>query len=368
MTMKNVNVLFLIIFISGLFYFNTNHTNANNQKPELAKITKPEKITNFVYAAEQSLDAVVHIKSKIVENNIYRYYDPLSEFFSGNGYKYFNQPRQKTASGSGVIISNDGYIVTNNHVINDATEIEVVLNDKTVYEAEILGVDPTTDLALLKINTENIHSINFANSDDIKVGEWVIAVGNPFNLNSTVTAGIISAKGRAINLLQNRNSIESFIQTDAAINPGNSGGALVNIEGNLIGINTAIHSNTGSYTGYGFAIPSNMVKKIITDLKEYGEVKRAFIGIQITEINPDISKRLNLKNNKGVLITKVFEEGAAYKSGIKIHDVIISIENKEINSVADLQEQISNYSPGEIIKCTIKRKNNIKSFQLDLTN
>ena len=195
-------------------------------------------------------------------------------------------PPKKVASGSGVIISEDGYVVTNKHVINEAEEIEVVLNDKRSFTAELLGTDPNTDLALLKIDGEGLRFLEFSNSDNIKVGEWVLAVGNPFNLNSTVTAGIVSAKARSINILNRGNGIESFIQTDAAINPGNSGGALVNTNGDLVGINTAIQSNTGSYTGYGFAIPSNMVQKVVSDLKNYGEVRRAFIGINIADIEP----------------------------------------------------------------------------------
>ena len=363
------NLKFILVLIAG---FTLISCVAGNDKNNAASTPDNEiqpinHTTDFVYAAEQSIDAVVHIKSKIVQNNIYRYYDPFSDFFYGNGYKYYNKPQEKHASGSGVIISNDGYIVTNNHVINGATAIEVVLNDKRVYEAKILGVDPTTDLALLKINANELKAINLANSDDVKVGEWVIAVGNPFNLNSTVTAGIISAKGRNLNLLQNPHAIESFIQTDAAINPGNSGGALVSVNGELIGINTAIQSNTGSYTGYGFAIPSNMVKKIVSDLKQYGEVKRAFIGIQIAEINSAISRKLKLKNNEGILITKIINGGAAFIGGMQELDVLIAIEGITINSIASLQEQVSKYSPGDIVKCTIIRNNKQREITLDLT-
>jgi serine protease Do len=363
------NLKFILVIIAGFTLISC--VGSNDKKN--ARLTPYNEIqlinhsTDFVYAAEQSIDAVVHIKSKIIQNNIYRYYDAFSDFFYGNGYKYYNKPQEKNASGSGVIISDDGYIVTNNHVINDATAIEVVLNDKRVYEAEILGVDPTTDLALLKINANELKAINLANSDDVKVGQWVIAVGNPFNLNSTVTAGIISAKGRSLNLLQNPHAIESFIQTDAAINAGNSGGALVSIKGELIGINTAIQSNTGSYTGYGFAIPSNMVKKIVSDLKKYGQVKRAFIGIQITEINSDISRKLKLKNNDGILITKIIDGGAASVGGIEELDVLIAIEGITINSIASLQEQVSKYSPGDIVQCTIIRDNKEIEITLDLT-
>ena len=365
--MKNLKIILITISVFILLSCIEKDKNNNPKSSSQKELQIINNSIDFVYAAEQSIDAVVHIKSKIIQNNVYRYYDPFSDFFYGDGYKYYNQSQEKYASGSGVIISKDGYIVTNNHVINDAAEIEVVLNNKRVYEAKILGIDPTTDLALLKINTDNLKAITIANSDDVKVGEWVIAVGNPFNLNSTVTAGIISAKGRSLNLLQNPHAIESFIQTDAAINPGNSGGALVSVKGELIGINTAIQSNTGSYTGYGFAIPSNMVKKIVSDLKEYGEVKRAFIGIQITEITSKISRQLNLKSNRGILVTKVFGGGAAFIGGMKELDILRSIEGIAINSVSDLQEQISKYSPGDIVKCKIVRDNKQIEITLDLT-
>ena len=364
--MKHYNIIILTTFT--LFIYCSNKESNFKETSQSINNIQIESQNDFVYAAEQSLDAVVHIKSKIIENNIYRYYDPLSDFFYGDGYKYYNKPYEKSASGSGVLVSNDGYIVTNNHVINDAKEVEVVLNDKRVYSAEIIAVDKATDLALLKIKSKDLAHIKFADSDKVKVGQWVIAVGNPMNLNSTVTAGIISAKGRNLNLLQHPNAIESFIQTDAAINPGNSGGALVNINGELIGVNTAIQSNTGSYTGYGFAIPSNMVKKIINDLKEYGKVRRAYIGIQVTNINPNISNYLNINYHKGVLITKIITGGAAEKSKIKENDIITEIEGKKINSLAELQEQISKYSPGDIIKCRIIRDDQEKSFILDLTN
>ena len=236
----------------------------NNHKVEESK--RP----SFIEASEHAIQAVVHIKSKYISNDIYGYYDPLY------GKRFFNQPKENIASGSGVIISEDGYIITNKHVINNAEEIEVVLNDKRTYSAEILGEDSNSDLALLKIEENKLPFLKFDNSNNLRVGEWVLAVGNPYNLNSTVTAGIISAKSRKINIL-NDGGIESFIQTDAAINSGNSGGALVNTYGNLIGINTAIQSKTGSFSGYGFAIPSNMAKKIINDLKLYGEVRRAYI-------------------------------------------------------------------------------------------
>ena len=323
---------------------------------------------DFVFAAEKSIETVVHIKSKFLIDNIYRYYDPLEDFFFGDGYKYYNKPKERSSSGSGVIISSDGYIVTNNHVINKAKEIEVVMNNNQVYDAELIGTDETTDLALLKIKANNLQHISFSNSDNVKVGQWVLAVGNPFNLNSTVTAGIISAKGRSLNLLNNPHAIESFLQTDAAINPGNSGGALVNLDGELIGINTAIKSNTGSYTGYGFAIPSNIVQKIINDIKKFGEVKRAFIGIQIMEVNDEIKKYYSLNETSGVLITKIIDGGAASKTEMREKDIIVSIDGEKIETIANLHEQISKYRPGDNILCEISRNGKILSFELELEN
>ena len=326
-----------------------------------SKETSSTNYVNFEKAAEISVKSVVHIKSKYLEDEIYRYYDP----FFGN--RYFNNPREKVASGSGVIISENGYIITNMHVINDAKEIEVVLNDKRTYTAEILGTDPNSDLALLKIDASKLKYLEFANSNELKIGQWVLAVGNPFNLSSTVTAGIVSAKSREINIL-NDGGIEAFIQTDAAINPGNSGGALVNTDGDLVGINTAIHSNTGSYTGYGFAIPSNMVKKIIEDLKDFGEVRRAYIGIHILDLNAGVAKELDLDDANGVFIAKVLKNSAAEKAGIKSYDVITKINDRKINTVSQLNEIIIQFDPGDQINCTVLRDNKEIEFNISLQN
>ena len=261
----------------------------------LAKINiSTAQLPDFVMATQNSLESVVHINSKEIEDQYYKYYDP----FLGNFY--FNKPSETQSSGSGVIISEDGFIVTNYHVVESATEIEVTLNNKDSYSAKFIAADPNTDIALLKINTLDLSPIKFYNSDLTKVGEWVLAVGNPYNLTSTVTAGIISAKGRNINILHNPNAIESFIQTDAVINPGNSGGALVNLNGELVGLNTAIKSHTGSYTGYGFSIPSNLVESVVKDLMEFGYVKRAFLGVQVQNITNFISQTYNLDSNRGV--------------------------------------------------------------------
>ena len=316
---------------------------------------------NFIKASEHAIQAVVHIKSKYMSNEIYGYYDPFY------GKRFFNQPKENIASGSGVIISKDGYIITNRHVINDAKEIEVVLNDKRTYSAKILGEDPNSDLALLKIEENKLPFLKFDNSNNLRVGEWVLAVGNPYNLNSTVTAGIISAKSRKINIL-NDGGIESFIQTDAAINSGNSGGALINTNGNLIGINTAIQSKTGSFSGYGFAIPSNMAEKIINDLKTYGEVRRAYIGIHIIDINTQVQKELKLSGLEGVLVSKVLENSAAEIAGIKNLDVILEINGMKVNSISELHEIIIQYNPGDVIECTIQRKEQIEKITLLLTS
>ena len=314
---------------------------------------------NFIKASEHAIKAVVHIKSKYISNEIYGYYDPFY------GKRFFNQPKENIASGSGVIISEDGYIITNRHVINNSEEIEVVLNDKRTYSAKILGEDPNSDLALLKIEENRLPFLKFDNSNHLRVGEWVLAVGNPYNLNSTVTAGIISAKSRKINIL-NDGGIESFIQTDAAINSGNSGGALVNIDGNLIGINTAIQSKTGSFSGYGFAIPSNMAEKIINDLKVYGEVRRAYIGIHITDINMQVKEDLKLNGLEGVLISKVLENSAASLAGIKDLDVILEINGIKVNSTSELHELIIQFNPGDKINCTIQREDLIETVTLSL--
>ncbi len=321
--------------------------------------TEKNDFPNFVDASAKAVKSVVHIKSKYLSNELYGYYDPFY------GKRFFNQPKENVASGSGVIISEDGYIITNRHVINNAEEIEVVLNDKRTYNAKILGEDPFSDLALLKIKESELPFMNFDNSNNVRVGEWVLAVGNPYNLNSTVTAGIISAKSRTINIL-NDGGIESFIQTDAAINSGNSGGALVNTNGNLIGINTAIQSKTGSFTGYGFAIPSNMVEKIVNDLKTYGEVRRAYIGIYIKDVTVQLQKELNLTGLKGVLISKVLDNSAAQLAGIKELDVILEINGIEVNSTSELHELIIQFDPGEEINCTILRKDQIEKFTVSL--
>jgi Do/DeqQ family serine protease len=281
---------------------------------------------------------------------------------------YFGGSTQQVqGSGSGVIYSTDGYIITNNHVIDKSTKIEVV-HEKKTYQAKIIGTDPSTDLALLKIEAQNLPAVKLGASKDLRIGEWVLAVGNPFNLTSTVTAGIVSAKGRNINIVNSQFPIESFIQTDAAINPGNSGGALVNVRGELIGINTAILSRTGSYTGYGFAVPVDIVKKIVRDLIKYGEVQKPFFGAEVDELNTSYSDKLKLDNLNGVVVTYIQKEGAAEKMGLKKDDVILKINDYEINNKGNFDEYLSYFSPGDKIKIVYKRDNKIHEGTLTLTN
>lgn len=324
------------------------------------------QVDNFVLASENSLNSVVHVTTKVVTTSFQR--DIFSEFFYGPGAGGREFKQYGSGSGSGVIVTDDGYIVTNNHVIQDASEIEVTLNDNRKYAAEIVGTDPSTDLAVLKITEKNLQAINIGNSDDIQIGEWVLAVGNPFNLTSTVTAGIVSAKARNINLLSDRSQadlvpIESFIQTDAAVNPGNSGGALVNAKGELVGINTAIASRTGSYTGYSFAIPVNLVKKVMKDLIDYGVVQRGFLGVQITNVTQELKEENELPNTMGVYVAEVIEDGSAQKAGIKQGDVILKIGSKEVNSVAALQEEVGKGRPGDKLSVTIRDKKGNESIK-----
>jgi Do/DeqQ family serine protease len=281
-------------------------------------------------------------------------------------YKFFGAPDPSKSTGSGVIISDKGYIVTNNHVIRGATDVEITLSDNRKFDAEVMGTDPSTDIAVLKISGTDLPVIGLANSDDIKIGEWVLAIGNPYDLTSTVTAGIISAKGRDISILDGESNVESFIQTDAAVNPGNSGGALVNTSGALIGINTAIYAPSGTYAGYSFAVPINLVKKVMQDLIDFGEVKRPFLGIMIRDINSDIADELNLSVTEGVYINKLIEGGSAYDSDLETGDVIIKINGISTSSVPKLQEQIASKNPGDFVFVTVNRKGMEKNIKVML--
>ena len=308
-------------------------------------------VNDFTFAAEQTVHGVVHVKTKTTVSSSYS--NPLYEFFYGPGA---SQPREVRGFGSGVIVTADGYIVTNNHVIEEADEVDVTLNDKRTFAAEVIGRDPSTDIAVLKVKATGLPYIRFGNSDAIRLGEWVLAVGNPFNLTSTVTAGIVSAKGRSLGLLDNQYRIESFIQTDAALNQGNSGGALVNVRGELIGISTAIISPSGAYAGNSFAVPTSIVKKVYEDLKEFGEVQRGLMGVNITDVTSEIADRENLKAIKGVYLTGVIEDGAAKAAGLEERDVIIAINGEPVETTADLQEKVGRYRPGDKLEVTYLRK------------
>ncbi|MCS6967160.1 MAG: Do family serine endopeptidase [Cytophagales bacterium] len=322
--------------------------------------TVPEGM-NFLLAAERSTRSVVHIRTLYKSN-------------SGAFLSFFDESdenaRRGTSTGSGVIISEDGLILTNHHVIDEAETITVTLDDKRQFKATVVGQDPTTDLALIKIDAHNLTPIAYGNSDEVRVGEWVLAVGNPFDLTSTVTAGIISGKARNINLLFNSDglAIESFLQTDAAVNPGNSGGALVNLKGELIGINTAIATRTGGYSGYSFAVPVNLARKVAEDLYRYGQVQRALLGVTIMEVNDEVARKNDLTTIRGVYVTNVNAGSGADDAGIKPGDVILSVNGIEVNSVSHLQELIARYRPGDKVNVEVERQGMTKQFKVTLKN
>ncbi len=330
---------------------------------------------DFTQAAEKTVNAVVGVRNRqMVQQQQYQSMDPFFDFFFGNRGYGQQQPQQKAREGygSGVIISADGYIVTNNHVIANADQLTVTLNDQREFEATLVGTDPTTDIALLKVDAKDLPTIAFGESDNLKVGEWVLAVGNPFMLTSTVTAGIVSAKARQIGMGQrssgNQMNIESFIQTDAAVNPGNSGGALVNTAGELVGINTAIYSETGNYAGYSFAVPSSIVNKVVADLRQYGQVQRAVLGIRIQEINPELVEKEELKESEGIYVAEVMDNGAAADAGIKKGDVITSIDKVRIKNFGVLQGELARHTPGEKVQVTVDRKGKNETFTVTLKN
>jgi len=350
-------------------YFDDSRVIPVSQNPAVQYTSLPSapqgEAPDLTYAAESSVHAVVHVKVTS-KQTVSSYGNPFFDWFYGDRYR--QAPQIREGSGSGVIISTDGYIVTNNHVIDDADEVTVVLNDKREFEAKVVGTDETTDIALLKIDAGNLPIIKFGNSEMLKLGEWVLAVGNPFNLTSTVTAGIVSAKNRSIGINQADMSIEAFIQTDAAVNPGNSGGALVNMNGELVGINTAIASQTGSYSGYSFAIPSSIVEKVVSDLKQYGRVQRAILGVNIGDVNAEVAKKYDLDKIEGVFVGGTTPDSGAKEAGIKEGDVILSVDDVVVNSPAQLQEQIGKHRPGDIVKVLIKRDNKPKQFNVTLRN
>ncbi len=348
----------------------TNTQISENSSVNTAPRTAPTGVgVDFTVAAERSLNSVVHIITYTQgrQSNVITLDDLFGQFFG----QQRRQPRnngevQPSGSGSGVILDKEGYIVTNNHVVQGAEKVKVTLNDKRAYAATIVGTDPSTDLALLKIEAEDLQPIEIGNSDDLRVGEWVLAVGNPFNLTSTVTAGIVSAKGRNLNILSGSMKIESFIQTDAAVNPGNSGGALVNLNGELVGINSAIASQTGSFAGYAFAIPVSIMKKIVLDLRHYGAVQRAMLGIVITDISDELAKANNIDRLDGVYVVEVGQVGGAKDAGMQNGDVIIAVDNVKVKSVAEIQDRLTRFSPGDDVKVTVDRQGEIMNFDVKL--
>ena len=347
--------------------FSSYTETAEPERPKRSD-TEVSTLPDFVVASEIARPAVVHIKSRYEVRKNSR----DTDFFSNPFRDYFeddpSDSPQGMASGSGVLISPDGYVATNNHVIEDADKVEVTLFDNQTFSARVIGTDIATDLALLKLDATDLPHLSFGNSDDIKVGQWVLAVGNPMDLTSTVTAGIVSAKGRNINLLRadSEFAIESFIQTDAAVNKGNSGGALINTQGDLIGINTAIASRTGYYAGYSFAIPATIARKVMEDLLAFGEVRRGFLGVSIQPVDANLAERFGLSVLKGAYVSQVNEDLGAAEAGIRKGDVIVSVNGKEVNSSSELQEQVSRYRPGDRIRVKAYRGNSEKEFMVVL--
>jgi serine protease Do len=375
--LKKFGFTFLIVIASSLIAVWVYSSFFDD--PEMITVTEEQPIRyanlpdgaqgnlpDLTFAAEKSIHSVVHIATQSYRGGGWSSGNPFfDEFF---GLPRSQEPSIARGFGSGVILSEDGFIVTNNHVIDRAHKIKVILNDKREFDARLAGADPSTDIALLKIEAEDLPFITYGNSDDLMLGEWVLAVGNPFNLTSTVTAGIISARARNLGINADQYSIESFIQTDAAVNPGNSGGALVNQQGLLVGINTAIASQTGSYAGYSFAVPVSIVEKVVEDLKEFGEVQRALLGVNIRDVTAALAEEENIDEFEGVFVVDVTENGAAKEAGIKSGDVIISIDGRNVNSSAELQEKISQYRPGDDVKIIVKRDGNRKQFTATLRN
>lgn len=333
----------------------------SEETPQVSNVQFSGEYPDFTYAAETSVQAVVFVK--VVKRSEANQVPPsIFDYFFGFGGQ--SAPREQVGSGSGVIITKDGYIVTNNHVVAGASEIEVTMDNNRTFKADLIGADPATDVALLKIDAENLPTIPYGDSDRLRLGEWVLAIGSPYGLNSTITAGIVSAKGRSM-ANNGEFKIESFIQTDAAVNPGNSGGALVNIKGELVGINTAIISNTGSYAGYSFAVPVNIVRKIVADLMDFGKVQRAMLGISMQDITDALKKEKELTTLDGVYVAEVVQGGAADKAGVKAGDVLISIEGEAVKKGSSVQEKINRYRPGDKVSLVVLRKG--KELKLEAT-
>jgi Do/DeqQ family serine protease len=323
----------------------------------------------FGEAAESTLKQVVHIRSRIATR---AQRNPFYEFFGDGFYeqqyenKEWQQEQLQEASGSGVIVSNDGYIVTNNHVIDDAQEVIVSTYNGREYKATVVGADPSTDIAVIKIDEKNLPKAGIADSDKVRVGDWVIAVGNPFNLASTVTAGIVSAKARNIHILSDNSAIESFIQTDAAVNPGNSGGALVNLRGELIGINTAIATPTGTFAGYAFAVPSNIVKRVMTDLIENGKVDRGYLGVVIEDLSSQLAREMGVDLSQGVVVVNLAQNGSAHKAGVKVKDIILEVEGAAIQNTPQLLEILASRKPGDELNVVVLRDGKRRNISIRL--
>jgi len=401
--MKKIGLTLLTAFVGGAMALGTykvieskyadNLSFEDKQKvyftsnPQ-APVVSSTGALDFTEAAAAVTPAVVYIRTTYSSQSGSSGQDQFEQMFGDMFGQRVRPQGQQMASGSGVIISNDGYIVTNNHVVEKADKITVATNDHRTFQAKVIGTDPSTDLALIKISATDLPIVKLGNSDDARVGEWVLAVGNPFNLTSTVTAGIISAKGRNIGIIGSQDNqdesnpfgrtrnqqttpklnkaIESFIQTDAAINPGNSGGALVNTKGELIGINAAIASHTGSYEGYGFAIPVNLAKKVLNDIKKYGTVKRGFIGVSFTELNPDVAQKLNINNTTGLYVNDLVEGGGAQAAGVQKGDIIEKVEGIPVYESSDLQEHVGRLQPGDKVNMTVLREGKEKTFAVTL--
>jgi len=342
----------------------SSSVDVRNARALMTSFQMQEGQVDFTFAAEQTVHGVVHVHTKKMTSGYAQ--NPIMEWFYGD--RYSSKPREESGWGSGVIISADGYIITNNHVIEGADEVEVKLNDNRIFKAKVIGHDPSTDIALLKVQSDNLPYIKYGDSEQLKVGEWVLAVGNPFNLTSTVTAGIVSAKGRSLGLLEGDYRIESFIQTDAALNMGNSGGALVNTKGLLVGITSAIYSPNGAYAGNSFAIPISIVGKVVDDLKQFGEVQRAIIGVNIRDVNADDADKYSLNKVRGIMITGIVENGSAEEAGLKVNDIIIGFDGIPVNSTGELQEQVGKHRPGDKAKVTYIRGGKEGTVNVTLKN
>ena len=392
--MKKVFFYLGIVAVAALAGGVTAWTLGRNMEPRVAYIDREvertpalgthftsyqsDRYPDLTYAAENAVKAVVNIEAvQEVEVQDRSFgYDPFLEFFGipQRGYDRGGRPQkqERRAGGSGVIISPDGYIVTNNHVIEDATRLRVKLNDGRVFDAEVIGTDPTTDVALIKVEGKELPTLPFGSSDALRLGEWVLAIGSPYNLQSTITAGIVSAKARQLGVIPSEFSIESFIQTDAAVNPGNSGGALVNTHGELVGINTLIQSQTGSYVGYSFAVPESIVRKVVMDLKEYGVVQRAMLGITFRLVDQSFldseGKDLGIDELGGVYVASVLDGGAASEAGIRKGDIILDIDGVKLEQTSTLQEQVAKHRPNDKVNLSVKRDGKVKQMEVTLRN